>query len=168
DVFAGLPFEALPALTGEQTFLVAAGLATLAGLALAVRASGPSAASVMSARFLLANAPPIPLRCMVGATANRASVAVAGASGSGGAGGVLGVRASGGNPVGGLAGKVSAIAGDVRDGFLHGAGRAVPGPADDVAGNTPLWMIAMMLGTVYLAFITACIWVAKHRWHVLR
>jgi hypothetical protein len=123
---------------------------------------------VTAARFFLSNVPPIPLRCMVGATVNRASVAVAGTSGSGGAGGVLGVRASGGNHVGAVASKVGALGADVRDGFRHGAGRAVPGPADDLPTNTPLWMVAMMLGTVYLAVISAFIWVAKSRWHLLR
>jgi hypothetical protein len=176
DVFGGLPFDALPALGGEQALLLSAGLAAAAGLAVALRAGGPSAASVTTARFLLANAPPIPVRCMVGATVNRASAAVTGAAGFGGHGEVLGVHASAGNGGAGLAGdvaaevagRVGAIGRDLRDGFLNGAGRALPGPDDGGEGNTPLWMVAMMLGTVYLAIISACIWIAKGRWQLLR
>jgi hypothetical protein len=168
--FGGLPFEALPALTpgAGEALLLSAALATVAGLALAARASGPSPASVMIARFFLANAPPIPLRCTVGASTTRVSAAVARAAGSVGEGGVLGVQTSVGAPVGGVAGKVVAVRDEVRDGFMRGAGRLGTGSADDDATGNPLWLIAMMLGTVYVAFISACIWAYKQRWRLRR
>jgi hypothetical protein len=167
DAFGGLPFEALPALTGEQTLLVSAGLAAAVSLALASRLSGPSPGSLTAARFVLASVPPIPVRCMVGGTVSRASVAVAGAASSAG-GGVLGAFASAGRPVGAVASKVGALGVDVRDGFRQGAGRAVPGSVEDMGKDTPLWLVAMMLGALYVAVIGACMWVAKNRWNLLR
>jgi hypothetical protein len=162
--FGGLPFEALPALTpgAGEPLLLSAALATVAGLALAARASGPSPASVMTARFFLANAPPIPLRCMVGASTTRSVSAVARAVG------VLGVQTSVGAPGGGVARKVVAVRDDVRDGFMRGAGRPGTGSADDDATGNPLWLIAMILGTVYVAFISACIWAYNQRWRLWR
>ena len=104
---------------------------------------------------------------MVGGTVSRASVAVAGAASSAG-GGVLGAFASAGRPVGAVASKVGALGVDVRDGFRQGAGRAVPGSVEDMGKDTPLWLVAMMLGALYVAVIGACMWVAKNRWNLLR
>ncbi|HZB84931.1 MAG TPA: hypothetical protein VE289_00070, partial [Gaiellaceae bacterium] len=123
--------------------------------------------SLTAARFVLASVPPIPVRCMVGGTVSRASVAVAGAASSAG-GGVLGAFASAGRPVGAVASKVGALGVDVRDGFRQGAGRAVPGSVEDMGKDTPLWLVAMMLGALYVAVIGACMWVAKNRWNLLR
>jgi hypothetical protein len=162
--FEGLPFEALPALTpgSEGALVLSAALATLAGLALAARGSGPTLASLPGARFFLAGVPPVPVRCMVGATVNRhASALTAATAGLVGDGGVLGIRASGGKLAGAAGDKVATVRKEVRDGFVRGTDRGKGMFGDDDAGGTPLWMIAMMLGTVYFAFITACIWVAR-------
>jgi hypothetical protein len=162
-VLGGLPFEALPGLTPgpEEALILSAGLVTLAGLALVARASGPSPASLTTARFFLSNAPLIPLRCMVRDTMNRSVSAVtAGATGL--AGGVSGGKPAG-EVAGAVAGKVVAVAGDFRDGFLRGADRAITAPVDGES-NTPFWLIGLVLGTFYLAFMTVLVWARRLGW----
>jgi hypothetical protein len=77
----------------------------------------------------------------------------------------LGV-ASGG-AVKGSAGAVKGIAedvaNDIRDGFLRGATGSAD---DDGASDTRLLMqIGMLLGTVYLAFLTVWFWATRLRWN---
>jgi hypothetical protein len=52
----------------------------------------------------------------------------------------------------------------VRDGFLRGAGRQ--GTEDDGMSDTRLLMqLGMLLGTVYLAFLTVWFWATRLRWN---
>jgi hypothetical protein len=166
----GFPFEALPALTpgSEEALILSAGLATLAGLSLVARASGTSVGSLLTTRFLLAGVPPIPVRCMVAAAVSRPATLAAGAAGVVTNGGVRGIRTSGGRLAGAFAGTLAAAGGEIRDGFVHGADGRGGRFGDEPEGDSALWMFAMMLGTVYFAFISACIWVTKRRWHLLR
>jgi hypothetical protein len=166
----GFPFEALPALTpgSEEALILSAGLATLAGLSLVARASGTSVGSLLTTRFLLAGVPPIPVRCMVAAAVNRPATLAASAAGVVTNGGVRGIRTSGGTLAGAVADTLAAAGGELRDGFVHGADRREGRFGDEPEGHTPLWMFAMVLGTVYFAFISTCIWVTKRRWHLLR
>jgi hypothetical protein len=168
--FEGFPLDALPAPTpgSAEAFILSAGLATLAGLSLVARASGTSVGSLLTTRFLLAGVPPIPVRCMVAAAVNRPAALAAGAAGILTDGGVRGIRTSGGRLAGAVTDTVAAAGGELRDGFVHGA-RGGDRFGDEPEGGTPLWMLAMVLGTVYFAFISACMWAAKHRrWLLLR
>jgi hypothetical protein len=166
----GFPFEALPALTpgSEGAMFLSAGLATLAGLSLVARASGAPVGSLLTTRFLLAGVPPIPVRCMVAAAVNRPATLAAGAAGAVADGAVRGIRTSGERFAGAAAGTLAAVGGELRDGFVYGADRGLGRFGDESEGDTPLWMLAMLLGIVYFAFISAWIWVAKRRrWHLL-
>ncbi|MGH3034145.1 MAG: hypothetical protein ACRDON_06255, partial [Gaiellaceae bacterium] len=90
------------------------------------------------------------------------SAVTAGATGL--AGGVSGGKPAG-EVAGAVAGKVVAVAGDFRDGFLRGAGRAITAPVDgDGESNTPLWLIGLVLGTFYLAFLTVLVWARRLGW----
>jgi hypothetical protein len=108
----------------------------------------------VSAQFFLANVRQIPLLCGIRETVNRQ---VAGAAQLGRAG------------VAGASAVKSAVAPDelsqaIRDGFLRGAGRS--GTEDDGIGDTRLLMqIGMLLGTVYLAFLTVWFWATRLRWN---
>ena len=163
----GFPFEVLPALTPgpEEALILSAGLATLAGLSMVARASGTS---ILTTRFLLAGVPPIPVRCLVAAAVNRPATLAAGAAGAVADGAVRGIRTSGGTLAQAAAGTLAAVGGELRDGFVYGADRGRGRLGDEPAGDTPLWMLAMLLGTLYFALMSACIWVAKRRrWHLL-
>jgi hypothetical protein len=161
-----LPFEALPAWTpgGDDALMLSAGLAALAGLAFVARGSG-AAASLMTMRFFLPNLRLIPLHCVVGGSITRyASMATAGAT--------TGLR--GGGSVGAAVGRplaaVDELAHLVRDGFMRGAGRPESGEptgtGDDGASDTRLAMqIGMLLGAVYLAFLTIWFWATRLRWN---
>ncbi|MGH3019791.1 MAG: hypothetical protein ACRDNR_06475 [Gaiellaceae bacterium] len=121
---------------------------------------------MLTTRFLLAGVPPIPVRCMVAAAVNRPATL------TGAAGvvthGVRGIRTSGGTLAGAVADALAAAGGELRDGFVHGADGGRGRFGDEPEGDTPLWMLAMLLGTVYFALISACIWVSKRRrWHLL-
>jgi uncharacterized protein YoxC len=152
--FDVIPFEAPGLIAGaEEVLILSAALATVAGVALAVR---PSA--VMNAQFFLANVRQIPACGGVREIVNRrASAAVAGTARLG--------EATGGAVKGsGVAVKGAAedIAKDIRDGFLRG----VTGSTDDGATDTRLLMqIGMLLGTVYLAFLTVWFWATRLRWN---
>jgi hypothetical protein len=161
-LFEGLPFDnhELMVAAGEAV-AISAGVVMLARVAFAVRASAPSAA--LSAQFFLANARLIPAYCGgLQETVNRqVSAAAAGAARLGEA---SGVRAS--------AVKVTAAADDykqaIRDGFLRGAGQPGTGigTRDDGASDTRLLMqLGMLLGTVYLAFLTVWFWATRLRWN---
>jgi hypothetical protein len=68
-----------------------------------------------------------------------------------------------------VTGKVVEVAADftqtVRDGFMRGAGRVGSG-AGDGADDTRLAMqIGMLLGIVYLAFLTVWFWATRLRWN---
>jgi hypothetical protein len=155
------PLEALAGLPPEVVAL-SAGLATVAGLAL-MRTPGPVVAPLATARFFLANAPALPLRCAVGGGVRRfSSAALPAGFGHGGqscpatgslagVGGVAGTAATG----------VDELGRAFRDGFLRGAGRAVTG--DDESGGLML-QIGMLVGTVFLAVLTVWMWAARQRW----
>jgi hypothetical protein len=136
-----------------------AGLLMLARVALAARAAGPSAA--LSAQFFLANARQIPAFCGgVRENADRyISTAAAGIAEWGEASGarfstVISTAAA--NPIETL-----------HDGFLRGLGQPGPnGDKDDGASDTRLLMqLGMLLGTVYLAFLTVWFWATRLRWN---
>jgi hypothetical protein len=152
--FGAIPFEAPGLIAGAQEALIlSAGLVTLAGVALAVR---PSA--VMSAQFFLANVRQIPACGGVREIVNRqVSTAVAGTA-------RLGVASGGAvkGSAGAVKGVAEDIAKDIRDGFLRG----VSGSADDGLSDTRLLMqIGMLLGTLYLAFLTVWFWATRLRWN---
>jgi hypothetical protein len=106
---------------------------------------------------------------MVAAAVNRPAALAAGAAGILTDGGVRGIRTSGGRLAGAVTDTLAAAGGELRDGFVHGADRGGDRFGDEPEGGTPLWMLAMVLGTVYFAFISACMWAAKHRrWLLLR
>jgi hypothetical protein len=151
--FDVIPFEAPGLLAGaDEVLFLSAGLVTLAGVALAVR---PSA--VMSAQFFLANVRQIPACGGVrGIVNHQVSAAVAGTA-------RFGMASSGAakGSVGAVKGVADDIASDIRDGFLRG----VSGNEDDGARDTRLLMqIGMLLGTVYLAFLTVWFWATRLRW----
>ena len=133
----GFPFEALPALTpaSEEALIISAGLATLAGLSLAARASGTSVGAFLTTRFLLAGVPPIPVRCMVAAAVNRPAALAAGAAGVVTDGGLRGIRTSCGTLAGAVADALAAAGSELRDGFVHGAETQVATRCD--AGADP-------------------------------
>jgi hypothetical protein len=117
----------------------------------------------MSVRFFLPNLRLIPLHCVVGGSITRyASMATAGATtGLGG-----GVRAAAAGPVA----AVDELAHLFRDGFMRGADRPErgepTGTGDDGASDTRLAMqIGMLLGAVYLAFLTIWFWATRLRWN---
>jgi hypothetical protein len=153
--FDAIPFDAPGLIAGaEEALILSAAVVTVASVALAVR---PSA--VMSAQFFLANVRQIPACGGVRGIVNRqVSTAVAGTARLG---------AASGGAVKGSAGAVKGIAedvaNDIRDGFLRG----VTGSADDDgASDTRLLMqIGMLLGTVYLAFLTVWFWATRLRWN---
>jgi uncharacterized protein YoxC len=151
--FDALPFETPGLIAGaDEALLVTAGLVTLAGFALAVKGSGPS--GVLSAQFYLANVRKIPLLCGVREIVNRH--VSAGAAYLGRAGGVSSAVKAVVAP--------EQLAQAVRDGFRRGAGRL--GTEDDGIGDTRLFMqIGMLLGTVYLAFLTVWFWATRLRWN---
>jgi uncharacterized protein YoxC len=152
--FDALPFEAPGLIAGADEALIASAvLATLAGVALAVRP-----AAVMNAQFFLANVRQIPACGGVREIVNRrVSAAVAGTArlGEASAGAVKG-------SAGAVKGITEDAAKDIRDGFLRG----VTGSADDGASDTRLLMqIGMLLGAVYLAFLTVWYWATRLRWN---
>ena len=176
----GFPFDVLTGLTpgSDEAFLVSA-LVSIAGTALAIRATSPTVASVLTARFVLAGVSPIPLRCFVGETMTRFVSTAAEATrlrGGGGIGPATGRAAAAvGDTAAGVADKAGAaadkataaaeeLAHTIRDGFLRGAGRAEVD--DDEARDTRLMIqLGMLLGTVYLAFLTVWFWATRLRWN---
>jgi hypothetical protein len=155
--FGALPFETPGLIAGaDEALLVTAGLVTVAGLALAVKGSGPSA--LLTAQFFLANVKQIPLVCGIREIVNRqVSAAVSGAAQLGRAGGA------------GASAVKAAVAPEqlgraIRDGFARGV-RGL-GTEDDGTSDTRLLMqLGMLLGTVYLAFLTVWFWATRLRWN---
>jgi hypothetical protein len=150
--------QALVGLGADEAALAGGAIVTLAGLAVLARQAGPSVT------FFLANARPIPIHCAVRETVHRyASGAAAVASGLGWGGGV---RASTGQAVLAAHAATDDFAQAIRDGFLLGAGRSGIGVSDDGASDARLAMqIGMLLGTVYLAFLTVWYWATRLRWN---
>jgi uncharacterized protein YoxC len=152
--FDAIPFDVPGLIAGaDQALILSAAIATVAGVALAVR---PSA--VMGAQFYLANLRQIPACRGVREIVNRqVSAAVAGTARLGVASGCA-VRGS----TGAVKGITEDIARDIREGFRRG----VTGGEDDGASDTRLLMlIAMLLGAVYLAFVTVWFWATRLRWN---
>jgi hypothetical protein len=157
--FDAIPFEAPGLIAGaEEALILSAAAVTLASVALAVR---PSA--VTSAQFFLANVRQIPACGGVRGIVNRqVSTAVAETARLGVASGGA-VKNSAVAVKGAAEGVAKDIAKDIRDGFRRG----VTGSADDDgASDTRLLMqIGMLLGTVYLAFLTVWFWATRLRWN---
>jgi uncharacterized protein YoxC len=161
-MFDALPFEGPGLIAGaDEALILSVGILTAARIAFAVRAGGPSA--VATTQFFLANARQIPAYCggLQGTVNQQVSAAVAGTIRLGGAG------FSAASPT-----KAIEAAEDftqaIRDGFLRGTGRpgTVNGTADDGTSDTRLLIqLGMLLGTVYLAFLTVWFWATRLRWN---
>jgi uncharacterized protein YoxC len=156
ESFAGFPSFDSPGLIAgaDEALIVTAGLATLAGVAVAVR---PSAG--LTTQFFLANVRQIPAVCggARGTVNRQMSAAVAGTARFGAAAG--GVLSSGLDVI------AENFTQGVRDGF-RGPGRPGTGTTDDGTSDTRLLMqIGMLLGTIYLAFLTVWFWATRLRWN---
>jgi hypothetical protein len=155
-LFAGFPFTGHEMLSGaNEALIVSAAVATIAGVAMAVRPSG-----VASAQFFLANVRQIPAVCGgLQVTANRGLAAVAA--------GATQVADVAGSAPGRAIATVESYSIAIREGFNRGAEGAVlgSGSGDDGARDIRLLMqIGMLLGTAYLAFLTVWFWATRLRW----
>jgi hypothetical protein len=155
-LFAGFPFTGHEILSGaDEALMVSAAVATIAGLAIAIR---PSTAA--NAQFFLANVRQIPAVCGgLQVTANRGLAAVAA--------GTAQVADVAGSAPGRAIATVENYSNAVREGFNRGAGGAVlgSGSGDDGARDIRLLMqIGMLLGAAYLAFLTVWFWATRLRW----
>jgi uncharacterized protein YoxC len=161
-MFDALPFEGPGLIAGaDEALILSVGILTAARIAFAVRAGGPSA--VATTQFFLANARQIPAYCggLQGTVNRQVSAAVAGT-----------IRLSGPGFSAASPTKAIEAAEDftqaIRDGFLRGTGRpgTVNGTADDGTSDTRLLIqLGMLLGTVYLAFLTVWFWATRLRWN---
>jgi hypothetical protein len=148
--FWTFPFDVLPgAAGGTEEILILSALAA-------------AGATAVKARFFLANTPPIPLACVVGEASRYMSALTSGTTSLS-----TGARVGAGRVVESAVEKaestVEELAQVVRDGFLRGAGRL--DEPDDQASDTRLLMqIGMVLGTVYLGFLTVWFWATRLRW----
>ncbi len=125
--------------------------------ALIISALAAAGATALNARIFLANVPPIPLTCIVGEGAVRYMSAVtSGASLDRAASTVVGVA-------GRVGAATSELGGTVRDGFLQGAGY-VQGSDDEAIDTRLLMQVGMVLGTVYIAFLSVWFWATRLRW----
>ena len=116
-------------------------------------------ATAVKARFFLANTPPIPLTCAVGEASRYMSALTSGATSFGNE-----ARMGAGRAVEKAESTVEELAQVVRDGFLRGAG--LHDESDDQASDTRLLMqLGMVLGTIYLAFLTVWFWATRLRWN---
>ncbi len=155
EPFWTFPFEALTsAPVGSEELLILSALA----------AAGATAIKV---RFFLANTPPIPAACFVGDLSRYISASrFMPALRSGTTGLNSGVRmatAAVENTVGKAESTVEEFGQTVRDGFLRGAG-FLDKPDDEASDTRLLMQIGMVLGTVYLAFLTIWFWATRLRW----
>ena len=126
---------------------------------LIISALAAAGATALQARFFLANVPPIPLTCMVGeATVRYMSALTSVASVDRAASATEGVAGRVGN-------AATELGSTVRDGFLRGAGRIQDGADDEAVDTRLLMQLGMVLGTVYLAFLTVWFWATRLRWH---
>jgi hypothetical protein len=125
--------------------------------ALIISALAAAGATALQARFFLANVPPIPLTCIVGEGAVRYMSALTS---------TVSVDRAASATVG-VAGKVGTAATElgstVRDGFLQGAGY-VQGSDDEAMDTRLLMQVGMVLGTVYIAFLSVWFWATRLRW----
>jgi hypothetical protein len=135
-----------------------------------------AAATAVKVRFFMANTPPIPLACLVGDVGRYMSTVTSGATGLNTGARVVAGKAvaatekakaaagsTAGNAVERAESTVEDFAQTIRDGFLRGAGRH--DLEDDEASDTRLLMqLGMVLGTIYLAFLTIWFWATRLRW----
>jgi hypothetical protein len=125
--------------------------------ALIISALAAAGAAALHARYFLANVPPIPLTCIVGESAVRYMSALTST--------VSVDRAA--TATASVAGRVGTAATEigstVRDGFLRGAGR-VEDAGDEAIDTRLLMQVGMVLGTVYIAFLTVWFWATRLRW----
>jgi len=126
--------------------------------ALIISALAAAGATALHARFFLANVPPIPLTCIVGEGAVRYMSALTSVAS-------VDRTASAASGVAGRVGTAATELGStVRDGFLRGAGRIGDGADDEAIDTRLLMQVGMLLGTVYLAFLTVWFWATRLRW----
>jgi hypothetical protein len=78
----------------------------------------------------------------------------------------VGSRAGGRVSAGGVAGRLNfeGLAGEIRDGFMRGAGRLAEDGYDEATDNRLLMQLGIVLGTVYMAFLTIWFWATRLRW----
>ena len=125
---------------------------------LIISALAAAGATALQARFFLANVPPIPLTCMVGeATVRYMSALTSTASVNRAASATAGVAGRVGN-------AATELGSTVRDGFMRGAGQIQDGADDEAVDTRLLMQLGMVLGTVYLAFLTVWFWATRLRW----
>jgi hypothetical protein len=158
-LLGGLPFHApgfIPG--GDEVLMATAAAITVTTIAIAIRPS-----TVATAEFVLANVRQIPVACAgVRAGVGRRITAAA-------AGSAHFVELAADAP-----GRASAALDDMsralRDGFQHAYEGALPGAdtggSDDGERDIRLLMqIGMLLGTVYVAFLTVWFWATRLRWN---
>jgi hypothetical protein len=77
----------------------------------------------------------------------------------------VGSRAGGRVSAGGVAGRLNfeGLAGEIRDGFMRGAGRLAEDGYDEATDNRLLMQLGIVLGTVYMAFLTIWFWATRIR-----
>jgi hypothetical protein len=158
-LLSGLPFHAPGAIpAGDEVLAMTAAAFTLATVAIAVRPS-----TVATAQFFLANVRQVPAMCGgVTQVVNR-PIALAAASSS-----QLFELATGAPERAGAA--LDDMAKTIGDGFRRGREGGLPGAenraTDDGERDTRLLMqIGMLLGAVYVAFLTVWFWATRLRWN---
>jgi hypothetical protein len=156
-----LPFEGLTGMTPGPEEVIILSLLAAAG------------ATAVKVRFFLANTPPIPLACVVGDVGRYMSAVTSGATSLNtgtrvatekavAAGGKA--KAAAESAVEKAESKVEELFHPVRDGFLRGAGYL--DVEDDEASDVRLLMqLGIVLGTIYLAFLTVWFWATRLRWN---
>jgi hypothetical protein len=155
-LFAGFPFTGHEMLSGaNEALMVSAAVATIAGIAIAVRPS-----TVANAQFFLANVRQIPAVCGgLQVTANRGLAAVA-------AGTARAADVAGSAPGRAIA-TVESYSNAIREGFHRGVEGAVVGSGSEDDGARDirfLMQIGMLLGAAYIAFLTVWFWATRLRW----
>jgi hypothetical protein len=154
----GLPFHGPGVIPGGDEVLMATAAAiTVASVAIAVRPS-----TVATAQFFLANARQIPVVCGVREGVNRQiSVAAARSAHLAALAGNAPDRAAAA-----LDDASKAIRQSFRRGFEGGVlGRDTGGAGDGERDIRLLMQIGMLLGAVYVAFLTVWFWATRLRWN---
>jgi hypothetical protein len=137
--------------------MVSAAVVTIATVTVAVRPS-----TLASAQFFLANVRQIPALCGGVRQAVDRQVAPAAA-------GTAHLAELAGSAPGKALAKLEEVSSAIRDGFHRGLEGGVPGSeigaTDDGARDIRLLMqIGMLLGAVYVAFLTVWFWATRLRW----
>ena len=152
--------------SGDNRALVTAGIVTLAGAAFFGRASGPC---LSSASVMLTNVRLMP--CMAAEVVSR-SVAVA-QSAAGSISGSVGGSSTGSSADSNKGSRhrsfgetLEDLGQELRDGFMHGAGRLADEVSEADRDATLLRQLGYGLGFVYAAFLVVWLWATRIRWQV--